>query len=544
MNKITIHNNIIQRINPNIYGHFIEEIGECIHDGLWVESQKLKHLPTLSKPLEGVRQDLFEAVKPLFGAENPPLLRWPGGCYSDTYHWKDGIGPKENRPVKPNTHWNSGFFRTIKNQYGTAGPRITHQFGTDEFAAFCRMLGASPYINVNYGSGTPEEAANWVEYCNGGDDTEWGKKRAEVSPTPYDVKYWGIGNEIWAKWERGFEKRAKDYAARYLAYARAMRDKDPTIKMIACGLDPATANPLLFARDGNTWNTTLLEIAGEFIDYISLHAYFPMYYHFFKGFLLKFAFKRDSKFSHNEKYFKASMAASQFLEQIICRVWDQIEGVMGKDTSVRLALDEWNAWYCLHQMIKANSCLMDGLFVADTLLLFQKYSNRVSIANVAQMINCVGLIRTDEQGLVETPGYLAFKLLRNFCFSRLLETSVTAGSFYNEKVVSVPVTRTPLISSTATMSEDGKEISVVLINKDYNNSIDVELDFVDFDTQRMRVKQAFQLYHDNPFIENTPDQRTAVSVQPPKEETISANKVRLPKHSLTLVQFQENKERQ
>jgi len=534
-NKIIVKNSKTHRIDMKIYGHFIEELGECIHDGLWVESDHLKHLPAMPEPLSGVRQDLMEVVAPLFnGKSEKTVLRWPGGCYSDTYHWEDGIGPRASRPKRPNTHWNKGLFRFMRNEYGSLGPEISNAFGTHEFIAFCKAIGAEPYINVNYGSGSPEEAAAWVEYCNGDETTAWGKKRAETSPKPYDVKYWGIGNEIWARWEKGFENHAENYAKRFLAYSKAMRAKDSSIKLIACGMDPLTATPLLFSKDGKKWNQILLEICGDHIDFISIHIYFPWYYHFLNFFTARFAFANESTFSHNEKFFRASMAASKYLQGIIDRVWDQIKKVMGSQTQVRIAMDEWNAWYFIRQMIKANYNLMDGLFVADTILTFQQNSDKIGLANYSQMVNCLGLIRTDDYGLVETPSYLAFKLLRNNCHSQLLDISISCDTVECEKLVSVPKTKSETINATATISDDDRNICIAIINKEFSSDIDLEICFDGFDNEYL-LKNASQMQHNDPFIRNTPNNRKAITIREIDTDAISLKKIRLPKHSLTVI---------
>src|SRR5512142_580145 len=165
---------IFATINPNIYGHFAEHLGRCIYDGIWVGEDS--SIPNM----DGFRTDIIEALRRL----KPPVIRWPGGCFADDYHWQDGIGPREKRPRRINIHW---------------GDVIEcNQFGTHEFAAFCRAVGAEPYFCGNVGSGSPREMRDWVEYCNFPGDSGWARTRAENgSPAPLAVRYWGVGNESW-----------------------------------------------------------------------------------------------------------------------------------------------------------------------------------------------------------------------------------------------------------------------------------------------------------------------------------------------------------
>lgn len=160
-------------INPNIYGHFSEHLGRCIYPGIWVgEDSKTRNV-------HGLRADVVEALK----AIGSPVVRWPGGCFADDYHWRDGVGPRDRRPRRPNRWW---------------GGEDSNEFGTDEFLRFCGSIGSEPYICLNVGSGSPEEALSWLEYCNYAGDSSYSRLRAENgSPQPYRVKYWGVGNENW-----------------------------------------------------------------------------------------------------------------------------------------------------------------------------------------------------------------------------------------------------------------------------------------------------------------------------------------------------------
>lgn len=536
MAKITIAKELRHRINPYIYGHFIEEIGECVHDGLWAESPALAGLPRCDEArLAGVRQDVLDATSSLFepASSGATMLRWPGGCYSDTYQWKDGIGAAEARPRRKNLAWSRGPLRFAKNKFGKLGPDVSNRFGTDEFLSFCSAVGADPYINVNYGSGTPEEAAEWVEYCNGAAESEWGAKRAEHHPEPYGVKYWGIANEIWAAWETGHEKLAKDYAEKYLRFAQAMRAKDPTIKLLACGHNPNFKNRLLYPKDAESWNETLLTAIHQHVDYLTVHAYYPT------TASLAFFVRGDESFARNEQVYEAILAAPLNLEALIRQVWAGVERALGKDTHVRIALDEWNLWYYFRQAIKANWALMDGLFVASTLQMLQRLSPIVPLANFAIMVNVLGLIRTDDDGVVKTPSYHAFDLLKKTCFQNLIGCRVDCETYTNAALADIKATETPYLDANATISDDGKQIAVTVINKHYSKSIESELAFEGFDGRSYRVDSVVRLHHDDPFAKNSPSERERIApVVLDGSGAMSAsmpNSFEFPAHSLTLI---------
>jgi len=226
-------------INSNIYGHFAEHLGRCIYEGIWVgEKSKI--------PNEGgLRLDVLAGLKQL----RAPVVRWPGGCFADAYHWRDGIGPQDKRPETVNIWWKQSEPNT---------------FGTDEFMRFCRAVGCEPYICLNVGSGSPQEAVEWLEYCNFGGDSTLTRMRAKNgSREPYAVKYWGVGNENWGC---GGRFTAVDYAKEYMRFATYLRALDSSIELVACGTNPCTPNVAL-AR----WNHDFCHemVYADLIDHLS-----------------------------------------------------------------------------------------------------------------------------------------------------------------------------------------------------------------------------------------------------------------------------------
>ncbi len=211
---------------------------------LWLDAISLISRPEFA----GVRADVAEAVAEL----QPPVIRYPGGCFADGYHWRDGVGLRDRRGVVFDEAWKSW---------------DPNDFGTDEFIAFCRHVNAEPYLCVNCGSGTVREAADWVTYCNGSLDTELGAQRASnAKQEPYNVRYWGVGNEIYGDWEIG-HMDAESYARRFLEFATAMRTVDPSIELVAVGCDP---------QQEPEWNQQVLQVIGDQAEYLSVHRYVPM----------------------------------------------------------------------------------------------------------------------------------------------------------------------------------------------------------------------------------------------------------------------------
>ncbi len=529
---ITISEKISHSIDAGIYGQFIEEIGECIHDGIWAYSPVLKQLPMVDDHLlDHVRADVFDAAKDLVtreGAEQT-VLRWPGGCFSDIYKWQDGVGHREQRPIRGNSFWNKGFMRFVRNRYGVAGPDYNNHFGTDEFLTLCEAMGVEPYININYGSGTPKEAADWVEYVNGAPYTKWGSERAKVHPEPYGVKYWGIANEIWGRYEPGYEKYATGYARRYIQFAKAMKERDPDIKLIACGTAKCDFGPLI-SNDSRHWNQKLLAGIEGFVDFLSIHIYQPK--------TLTMFGRTSDKFARNRKCARAILAGPATIRGEIQKAWKDIVTALGSDTNVRVCLDEWNLWYDMSQVIKGNNTLLDGLWVASVLHLFQELSPIVPMANIAQMVNVLGLIRTDDEGVVKTPSYHAFQLLRRHSHSNFAHTRVDCGTFKNKKLgVNIPPMESPLLDCSATVSEDGKQISLSIVNKDLDNAIPCAIK-TEGDS-RLIPQQGVILKHQDLFAKNTQKNRENIHPEEIPVKNISLDKFELPPHSFTILKYQK-----
>ena len=412
-------------INPDIYGHFIEHLGKCVYEGLWVGTDS--SIPNT----DGVRNDTVEALAKI----SAPVIRWPGGCFADMYHWEDGIGPRENRPVRPNLWWDG----TDCNQYGTA-----------EFLHTCKRIGAEPYICLNVGTGSPQEAAAWMEYCNYPEDTDYTRKRAEDGHAePWNVKYWAVGNENWGC---GGHYTARDYAKEYRRYACFLRRMDGSAHLVACGHTP---------RD---WNTDLLDELKHnlgMVHSISIHRYL----HSGAG----------KGFSNNE-YWKL-MHDVGIMEEDIVAAAGAIDA-FGRDADHRIGvtLDEWGVWHpeaVVANGIQQSNTLRDGIFAASSFNMFHKHAASLIMTNLAQTINVLQcLIMTEGEKMSLTPTYHVYDLYQPHMNAEALATDVTGSTaavtiFDDEKTV-------PEVDASASRAADGT-ITVSVVNRSLTDAVTTDI---------------------------------------------------------------------
>jgi len=413
---------VLHHIDPNIYGSFTEHIGRIIYGGVYEEGSQLSDE-------QGFRKDVLNAARE-WGV---PVLRWPGGDFVSGYHWEDGIGPKESRPRRYNAAWYE---------------EESNHFGTDEFIEYCRKIGAEPYICVNLGTGTIEEAANWVEYCNGTGNTFYANLRRKYGhQDPYKVRYWGLGNEVYGDWQIG-HKNAEDYAKIALECGKMMKWVDPSIRLVACGLPEIE------------WNRVVLEKLINIADYISLHDY-----------------------EGNEDYYE-ELGTIQRLEhniRLTAAAIDLTDSLRGKPTAlafslpevnskkpIQIACDEWNIWYRKHDLfrrdipnpVEEKYNLRDALWIASGLNLFQRMGDRVTMANLAQMINSIGAIFTNERGMFLQTIYFPMKLYRRECGSQALACKVESPTFSSKSFKDVPY-----LDASATLDAERKKLAVTVVNR-------------------------------------------------------------------------------
>jgi alpha-N-arabinofuranosidase len=348
----------VGEVDPHLFGNFTEHLGRCIYGGIYDEGNPLSDS-------DGFRKDVMQAVRDL----NVSLLRWPGGNFVSGYHWMDGVGPKDKRPVRRDDAW---------------GAIETNRFGTDEFLKYCERVGAEPYICINAGLGSIDEARHWVEYVNEPAHTAYADmRRANGHDAPYNVKIWGLGNEIDGPWQLG-HRTAEDYAKFALEAAKAMRRADDSIKLIASG--SSNFRP---GSDWIGWNRTVLEYLKNDIDYISLHTYI------------------GNPGNNLEKF----LAEGANIDQRIEIVKGLIEAAQATQTTPRpiyIAFDEWNVWYRtlgrtefeigrkgLEERYNFEDALAAGMFLNS----FFRHADTVRLANLAQLVNVIAPIVANKDGM-------------------------------------------------------------------------------------------------------------------------------------------------
>jgi alpha-L-arabinofuranosidase len=465
--KVKIDTKPIHDLPKEQYSHFIEHIGMCIKNGIWAQGRS-------GDLVNGMRRDLLETVRSI----NPPLIRYPGGCFADGYHWKDGIGPRQNRPKRPNLAW--------RKLGPKIGPKEDNHFGTDEFMTFCKEVGAKAMMTTNVGSGTAQEAADWVEYCNGPADSKWGAERAKNGhPEPYNIEYWFIGNEIFGPHERGHQKPEK-YVQTVKEYAKAMKKVDPNIKLIACG---HFAPEIQFISTERKVNRIVLQGAGKDIDYLSIHQYVPTFR--IKD-ILKFQILRKKR-SADENIYYDVLDFVTHMENFVKGCVDDVKKYSPPGKTVQLAFDEWNLWFeFLFDIVQTNYNLRDGLWSATMLNMFHRYAPYMPITNIAQLVNVLGIIITDERGTFLTPTALVYKLYTDHAGKDYLQSTVKCPKVAHGESL-------PVLDVSATRDDD--RAAIFLVNRHYDSDLEVTLDLDGFEASG--EISAWEIHHDNPVKYNT-----------------------------------------
>jgi alpha-N-arabinofuranosidase len=370
---------------------------------------------------DGFRVDVLEALARL----GVPQLRWPGGCYADTYHWRDGIGPRDRRP------------RTLGE---SCGLRVVEDngFGTHEFISLCREIGAEPYLAGNVGSGTPQEMMDWLHYCNGTHDTDLVRQRAiNGSPEQMNVRYWGVGNENWGC---GGNYDAADYAKEYRRYATFLRQADPSVELIACG-----------GNSDQEWNLRVLETLRDdlkYLDHLSLHQYYEA--------------GPATAFSQAE--YIQLMRAGDLVNEHLQATDDILSFFTRGKQHVGIAFDEWGVWHPeakSHCGYEAPNTLRDAVAAAGVLDTFHCWCRRVTMANLAQIVNVLQtLVQTDEDRMWVTPTYHVFMLYKSHRGAIALRTEVDCETAEAPALRSLTAGPVSLLSASASLTDDLVSVSV------------------------------------------------------------------------------------
>ena len=397
--------------------------------------------------VEGMRRDVLELIKPMA----PPMMRWPGGGYSDTYDWRKALGPRARRPPQA--------ILPFGQPYGYDHGIDPDDFGTDEFLRFCELLGAEPYVTANFGMGTPEMAAAWVEYCNGPANSKWGAVRAANGhPKPYGVKYWSIGNEIYGHPFESGNTNAEGYATYFIPFAQAMRAVDPSIRLTAVW---EFANP--------KWGEVVTKKAWEQIDFFSVHHYYPG------------SFWHPDLLNRPLQTYQAVVGNPSFAEDEFRKIISLTDKVSAGRKQIMIALDEWNEWdwdyprpvvssrswvnqvvdYLNKSGLEFNHTQRDGMFGARMLHVMMRLADRIRIGSRSFTINGLGAIRTNSTQAFVTASGKMIELYRQHSGDTLLKTESQAPTF---DVPEEGWTKIPYLDAVATRSADGHRLFLHLLN--------------------------------------------------------------------------------
>lgn len=429
-NKIVVNADLgKETISKHIYGHFSEHLGNCIYGGYWVSEES--DIPNT----KGIRNDVVDALKEM----GIPNLRWPGGCFADEYHWKDGIGPRSQRPTMINTHW--------------GGVTEDNSFGTHEFLELCHQLECEPVICGNLGSGTVQEMSQWVEYINSDNVSPMTDlRKANGREESWGVKYWGVGNESWGC---GGHFTAQAYADEMRRYSTFLKNYGRSrLYKVACG--PSDTN--------YEWMETLMKNGnpGRSFQGISLHYYTICHNWAQKGSATEF----------DESEYFTTMKKTLFMDELL-RKHITIMDKYDPNNRVGLIVDEWGNWFDVEPgtntgFLYQQNTLRDAMVAAVNLDLFNKYCHRVKMANIAQTVNVLqAMILTKEKHLVKTPSFYVFKMYQvHHEATRLPSETISDVYVFEEEAI-------PALSSTASRDKQGR-IHLTISNLDPGQAKEVE----------------------------------------------------------------------
>jgi alpha-L-arabinofuranosidase len=419
----------VGELDRNVFGGFVEHLGRCIYGGLYEEGSP-------RSDQRGFRQDVLGLLREL----RMGVLRWPGGNFVSNYHWKDGIGPKDERPARPELAW------------GGKEGKETNRFGTDEFLAYCADLGTEPYICLNMGTGTLAEALDWVEYCNREAGTRWSDQRAANGhPGPYRVRYWGLGNEMYGDWQVG-ALSAEEYVREATRWARAIKMLDPRAQLVSCGMN-----------GWNDWDRVVIDGMAPLVDYHSLHIY-----------------------TGADDYWTNVLQPHQAERAIACArtLIERTAYVKKIAPPPRIAYDEWNVWFRTDDgTLEERYNFADALAVGTYLNIFTRNCDWVRMANLAQMVNAIApIVTTPETAVTQTIWYPV--LLHAQAALNTAVDVYTDGPTINLPAGSDPgrwphrvsdLGPFPMVDAAATVSPDRGRIALTLVNRNPDQAETAEI---------------------------------------------------------------------
>ena len=488
----------IAPIDRNLFGSFLEHLGRAIYEGIYDPSSKLSDA-------NGFRNDVMEEVREL----GVPIVRYPGGNFVSGYNWLDGIGPKQERPRVLDKAWNA---------------INTNQFGTDEFLLWCKMVGTNPLIGLNLGTGTPEQAAALVEYCNVEKGTRWSDlRRKNGTAEPYKVNHWCLGNEMDGPWQIG-HMTATQYGLKAADAARQMRYVDPDLKLVACG----SSGP--FMPTYLEWDREVLEQCYEYVDALSLHRYFGN------------TEKETDKDS--AKYLAQNLTMDKQIAETAA-VCDMVRGHKRSPKKLWLSFDEWNVWYRERSGDAVNGHrqeaphlleevynLEDALLVGGLVNTLVRNADRVKLGCLAQLVNVIAPIMTNGGGLFRQTIYYPYSWALHMAWGDALNVLAEAPEYEVSGMGKVPY-----LDVVATFSKEKGNASVFILNRDLEKAHQVDL--VWEDTAPTRVISASVLTgSDLKAVNSFASPKTVVPTEFSKPSTSGGHtKFEVPARSYTVLQW-------
>ncbi len=444
-----------QIINRNIYGHFAEHLGRCIYGGFYVgDTSKIPNT-------NGVRNDIMGSLKKL----KIPNLRWPGGCFADTYHWKDGIGPKNKRPTIVNKWW--------------GGVTEDNSFGTHDFLSMCELLDAEPYLSGNVGSGTVQELADWVQYVNfDGKSPMSDLRRTNGREKPWKVKFWGIGNEAWGC---GGNMTAEYYANEYRKYATFISDWENTggLMRIASGASDADYH----------WTETLMKnIPLNMLSGVALHHYSTVEWN-----------HKGSATDFTEQQYFATMKSALWMDSLVINhtaIMDKYD----PQKKVALVVDEWGGWYNVEPgtnpgFLYQQNTMRDAMITGVTLNIFNNHADRIRMANLAQTVNVLqAVVLTDKEKMILTPTYHVMEMYNVHHDATMIPVRVKTDNYVlNNNTL-------PAVSVSASKDKNGlTHISLVNIDPNKNQEVTVNINGASFKNVTGRILTSAHIQDHNTF---------------------------------------------
>jgi alpha-N-arabinofuranosidase len=443
-------------INRNIYGHFAEHLGHCVYGGFYVGEGNTK-IPNSN----GIRNDVIDALKKLKIAN----LRWPGGCFADTYHWKDGIGPKDKRPSMVNTWW--------------GGVTEDNSFGTHDFLNMCELIGTEPYLAGNVGSGTVQELIDWVQYVSfEGKSPMSDLRRQNGREKPWKVKFWGVGNEAWGC---GGNMKPEYYADVYRKYATFMTgwSNETKIFRIASGAN---------SKDYNWTEVLMKNIPQNMLGGLALHHYSVINWN-----------KKGPAIDFSEEQYFATMKQALFMDSLVIK-HSAIMDKYDPKKQVALVVDEWGGWYDVEAgtnpgFLYQQNTMRDAMIAGATLNIFHNHADRVRMANLAQTINVLqAVLLTKEEKMILTPTYHVMEMYNVHQDAKLIPLTIKSNDYVFGKE------KLPAVSASASKDSNGLvHISLVNIDSKKTQDISIDLQGGNFKTVGGRILASAKLQDYNSF---------------------------------------------